>query len=104
MISMQLAQLKLLLATVAIISVFAVATMYRFTHDHPAYTPITRKHALPIVDLRESNTAAAPRKQLPNATYTDAKAQRSSPLATATSAQQEPGIQHQITPRLAPPT
>jgi hypothetical protein len=101
---MQLAQLKLLLATVAIISVFGVATMYRFTQDHPTNTPVPKKYALPMVDLREPITVVSPRKRLSNATNTDVGTQRSSPLSTATSTLQEPSIQHQITPRLAPPS
>lgn len=102
--TMQLAQLKLLLATVAIIGVFAMATLYRFTQDRPSGLPVPRKYALPVVDVRESVTVASPRKRLPYATNTDAEAQRSSPLSTATSTQQEPNIQHQITPRLTPPS
>ena len=101
---MQLAQIKLLLATVAIISVFAGATMYRFMQDRPTNVTVPKKYALPMVDLRESITVVTPRKRLPNAANTDAEAQRSSPLSTVTSTQPEPNIQHQITPRLAPPS
>lgn len=101
---MTFAQLKLLLATISIISVFAGATMYRFMQDRPIYVPVTKKYPLPMVDLRESITLDSPRKRLPNAANTDREAQRSSPFSTATSTQPEPTVQHQITPRLAPPS
>lgn len=95
---MQLAQLRLFLATIAIIGVFAVATLYRFKQDQ-TNIPVTRKHVLPMV--RESITVSSSRKRLPHATNTDAT-QRYSPLSTATSTQQERNIQHLITPRLVP--
>lgn len=101
---MQLAQFKLLLATLSIISVFAVATLYRLTKDRPAIIPAARKNSLPVVDSLNSITSVSPRKRLPNVTNTDAEAQRSTPLSTATTIQREPNIQHQITPRLTPPS